>query len=410
MLNRRSVLLPVLSAAVSALLAVAPRAQQVTFRTGVDLVVVDTQVVDHEGSPIGALDAKDFRVWINGHPRQIVSADLIKYPLSQGISFSQDSSEKPDWIHGDLPDVRGRLFVLAVDELSFGAVHLREMMQAATQFVGGLTPDDVVGVYAYPLGTRNLNLSHDHSAVIRELQRLEGLQTPFYGTFNLTPSELIDLTARDGRATSAVIARECPANDPSCPTRLLAEADARAGYEESLATESFVGLRKLLDALRALPGPKNVVLLSAGMLSSDRGGGRPDVTSLLKTAGRDAAAADARLYVLHLDTFFVDSLSVANHPVRDASAISHSSMRDNLAMALGLQQVAGEAGGEYLPIRAGTGDSVFRRVLTETAAYYLLGVAPEAADRDGRVHYIRVEADVKGATVRARKEVTIPKS
>jgi hypothetical protein len=48
-------------------------------------------------------------------------------------------------------------------------------------------------------------------------------------------------------------------------------------------------------------------------------------------------------------------------------------------------------------------------MMRETSAYYLLGVEPQDADRDGRVHRIQVKADARNSSVRSRASVVIPK-
>jgi hypothetical protein len=48
-------------------------------------------------------------------------------------------------------------------------------------------------------------------------------------------------------------------------------------------------------------------------------------------------------------------------------------------------------------------------VLRETSAYYLLAVAPEDRDRTGRLQFLRVGVNAKGATVRSKTHVFIPK-
>jgi hypothetical protein len=45
----------------------------------------------------------------------------------------------------------------------------------------------------------------------------------------------------------------------------------------------------------------------------------------------------------------------------------------------------------YINISAGTAEYAFDRVLRETSAYYILGVATEPKDRDGKVHFISVK-------------------
>ena len=71
--------------------------------------------------------------------------------------------------------------------------------------------------------------------------------------------------------------------------------------------------------------------------------------------------------------------------------------------------LAGDTGAARFNINAGTGAAIYDRVLRETASYYLLGVAPEDADRDGQFHFIRVNVNAPHATVRARAEVIVPR-
>ena len=49
----------------------------------------------------------------------------------------------------------------------------------------------------------------------------------------------------------------------------------------------------------------------------------------------------------------------------------------------------------------------FGRILRESSAYYLLGVAPAAEDRDGKLHVLRVTVKKRGVTVRTRTHVVI---
>ena len=49
------------------------------------------------------------------------------------------------------------------------------------------------------------------------------------------------------------------------------------------------------------------------------------------------------------------------------------------------------------------------RILSETSAYYLLGVKTADADRDGRVHGIKVKVSEPKTTIRARSFVWVPK-
>ena len=51
--------------------------QPPAFRSGVELVSVDVQVVDKRGQPITGLKPEQFEVTIDGRKRQVASAQLI---------------------------------------------------------------------------------------------------------------------------------------------------------------------------------------------------------------------------------------------------------------------------------------------------------------------------------------------
>jgi hypothetical protein len=178
--SRRAVFLTIAAAALVPGLLLA---QQPIFRAQVDLVAVDTQVIDRDGAPIGNLAAKNFQVWINGQVRRVVSADLIQYPLAVPRSIVPSFFEQPDLVRSDVPEVRGRIIVLVIDEMSFSAQALPRVIDTAKRFLTTLPPDDVIGLYAYPFGPARLDLTHYHNTVAVALNRLHGLQQGFGGEF-----------------------------------------------------------------------------------------------------------------------------------------------------------------------------------------------------------------------------------
>jgi VWFA-related protein len=399
-------------------------AQQVTFRSTVELVAVDTQVIDRDGTPIDNLASKDFQVWINGQPRKVVSADRITYPLAQPRTLLPTLFDEPTTVHADVPEVKGRVFVVVVDELSFSTEALPAVMETARKFVATLHPEDVVGLYAYPFGPPRLDLSHYHNTIGVQLTRLQGLRQDFGAEFVMSPSEAIDIAVNDVFAFNSVFQRECMIKDRTnncvvpdlnCASRLRAEANAYVDYIESTSSASFGGLRDLLHGLAGITGPKTVILLSSGLTTSDRVGARPDVSSMMAVAGKYAAAANAVVYAVHIDSSLSETYS-SNAPKTHSpecqersSDMYMSQARDGQLRAFGLERVAAETGGGYFRVTAGTGELSLNRILKETSSYYLLGVQPESADRDGRVHFIRVKTGAKNATVRARQQVTIPR-
>jgi VWFA-related protein len=391
------------SAALAVWLSAVPvdaRQQTAVFRSRVDLVAVDVQIVDRHGFPITNLTPDHFEVRIDGRLRRVVSANLVEHapPVTDLVALNQRRYSAP------VSSGPGRRFVLAIDESSFNVSAAQVLTQSAERFLATLEPEDEVSLHTYPATGPRVAFTRDHTAVRTAIKSVMGVYEPPQGFFNLSLAEVIDLTARDGDTFARVMARECRTNDTSCASRLRAEADSIAGFLEAQVMQSLGGLFSLLQQLQRVPGRKTLVLLSGGLIVADRTGGRPDASGMTMMLGAQAAAANANVYILHFDTTFLDAYS-ANAPKTDRSTVS----RDSYAKGLGLDLVAGAAGGTVLRADTGAGEMAFARILRENQAYYLLGVEPDDADRDGRLHYLRVNVKQKGALVRSRTQVVIPR-
>jgi hypothetical protein len=111
------------------------------------------------------------------------------------------------------------------------------------------------------------------------------------------------------------------------------------------ALQSITGIHDVLDAI-AWPGRKTLMLVSAGLPMSRRPGSTTSLDAETERIARRAAAASDP---------FVD------------------------------------------------------RALRETSASYLLAVRAEPSERDGKEHYIRVAVKQRGASLRYRRVVAIPR-
>jgi VWFA-related protein len=376
------------------------QAAQPPIRSGVELVLVDVQVVDRQGRPLGSLRPEDFQVSLDGKRRRVVSAELVRHETLV-LPAEMDNRPARAAATSEAP-TPGRRFILAIDEHSFRPASARAAMQAAGRFIDRLQPSDLVGLYTYPTGALHSDLTDDHASVRRLVERITGQLDLPMTRFNLSKSEVIDISSGDVDALRRVAARECVSTDMTCRRSIQSEAVSLAGYFEMQVAQSLGGLRNLMRGLAELEGRKTLVIVSGGLFTSDRGGGRVNMGSEIQHVGRAAAAANTNLYVLHMDSSFIDAFSARGGP-------SPTLFRDSNALATGLEMIAGAAGGALIRVQAGTGDSAFDRLLLENSAYYLLGVEPEPADRDGESHRIQVRVRVRGATVRSRTTVTVPR-
>jgi VWFA-related protein len=393
-------------------------AQQPPFRSGVDLIAVDVQVVDGQGWPIQNLDARNFLVDVGGRRRRVVSVDLLQFTETT----SRDAANVPGEAvrTADATPSRpvndGRIYVLAVDTMSFRPAATRELVAAAKAFVRSLQPHDLVGVVPFPIDGIT-DLTTDHAAVMAALDRVVGTRAAV-DPCRFNPSDLIDFTSPrapgsgNPRPDPLILRRaaELAATSSQCDSieRLLANAKASALIEEAEIAQRLGGLRSMLQALAKSPARKTVVLLSAGIINNDRAGGRPDIGIDLGTiVGQDAARANATIYTLWVDNLRRESTMAS---ASGAPRSTDNYQRDAALVSAPLDRLTAASGGAMFNVIQGGGEFAFERVLLETSASYVLGVEPEAADRDGRARQLKVNVTglPRGATVRARSWVVVP--
>jgi VWFA-related protein len=376
-----------------------PAQQPPVVRSGVELVLVDVHVVDKKGLPIQTLRQDQFDVSIDGRKRQVVSAQLID--ASSGVA--QPAGGQASEGSGSQPVQPGSVYVLAIDQGSFRAVNAPSAMHAVREFVKRLAPNDYLGLISFPGPGLVLDPTRERERVLAALPRIVGftsIRQP--RRYQYTLSDALDVASRDAEARRRVIERNCQPNDMACPTELDMEMNEVVTGLEAQAVRSFDGLRGAIAAIASLPGRKTMIVLSAGIPSGDRTGGRVYMKSEAITAGKAAAESGILVYTLHLNTSFLDAFSP------EAPSVSQTLMRESGVYSRGLDTFNGTAGGTYLEVNTGA-DFAVDRVIRETSKYYLLGVEPQDADRDGRPHQIKVKVSQGGTNVRNRPMVVIPK-
>jgi VWFA-related protein len=371
------------------------------IRVTVDVVAVDVQVIDRNGRPVPELGPEKFTVTISGRRRRVVTAERIASDTGGAPSATSAAAS-----------MLGRVIVLAVDCISFDATAARGVMEAARQFVRQLTPNDFIGLSAYPNGPK-VDPTRDHDAVLRALENVTGQRDlAEISQFHVRPSEMIDLTRElynrgGGPTLDAIVARECGGDppDPFCRQRLITDVNGTALYLEGQGTASLGMLRQLINEMAAFTGRKTVVLISGGMIASDTPGGRPDLSEVGIRIGKDAAVANTAVYTLFLDASFIERFS-AQTRAGDKSLGNWN--RDSDLMARWLEQFSGAAGGALFNVQVGNAEAALSRIHSELSSYYLLGVEPADEDRDGRTHEISVKTTHPNVTIRGRRWVMVP--
>lgn len=397
------------------LAAQSPQPQQPPqIRSGVELVLVDVQVTARDGRPIEGLRPDQFEVNIDGQVRPVVTLDFVRYPSRANAPVAGEGPPAQQMIQpgeslsasrGD----EGRTLILAIDQASFIVPSEPAAYEVVKRIAAMAHPRDSIGIVTYPLPGISLPPTRDRNALLEAARQIGGqLQLP-RGRVVLSIADAVDWTTDPGYR-KRILDRECPAGpQPAgtlidmCYRDVELAADEMVGTFQMQAMRSVTGLRSVVDAASAYPGRKTLVVVSAGFASSDRMGGKPDVTFEADVLGRRAAETNVVLYSLHMDVAFLQafsSLSSGNQ--------LHTVFRNAQMLARGLEQFSASAGGSTITVQAGP-DAALKRLFSETSSYYLLGVEPAAQHRDGAPHRITVRVNTRGAQVRARNTVFIPK-
>jgi VWFA-related protein len=260
-----------------ALLCAATAFAQLRETVNVNIVEVPVSVVDSSGNPIRGLTAANFEVYDGGKKQAITSFDKIDFGSKEAVNALSPLN----------PAAR-RSFLLLFD-LGFSTPHALERAQdAARRFVAtAVQPRDLVGVGTIDTdhGFRLLTaFTTDHDLVasaINDPRSFRGNDPLQLGNKTFVP----ELASGDPE-----FAPEAPPTMPMSRADQIAKAEmAETGRRLARDNEEFVRARvekqidflgDLAKTLRAVPGRKQVILLTEGF----------DAKYLQGRDARDAAA------------------------------------------------------------------------------------------------------------------------
>jgi VWFA-related protein len=376
-------------------LAVASAHQKPTFRSGVEVILIDVNVVDRSHMPVSNLTADDFIVSVDHRRRKVVSAQFLRYDVRMmgtadlAPTHAPGTSAPSDVAPGPSP-ARNVLIVVDTDSMEPGDGLL--LRREAGRLIDRLAPDDRVGVVTIPRMKSEVTLTKDRVRVKAELATVitgaARYRSPKYriGLYEAFAAE------RDPDVLTSIQARECPSRDAWCRRDVATEV-RKVQMEEHLRGErSLRALRDLGLALEKVAGPKTVLLVSGGTPRPD---GAPGAWYSL--IGDAFAAAQVFLYTLYVEQPEFGQVKYGASP---------TGAQDLQADLEGIENATSAAGGTLMEA-IGTWDRYFDRILTELSGSYLLGIEVEPADRDGRPHQVSVKVQRGGVGIRARAKYVI---
>lgn len=361
---------------------------QPTFRTAVDLVPVDVNVLDDSGKPVPDLKAEDFVLKVDGMPRRVVSVQYVpsvrdRAPEAVPAHYSSNETS-----------TGGRMIMFVVDQGNIGVGRGRDVFEAASRFIAQLSPFDRIGLTTVPGAGPQVDFTEHHGLVRTLLSRLSGQEGTHMTEYNIGLAEAAEIYRGNQMLTNEVISRECAGMRgfylEMCRRQIASEGVSMYGIARERARSSLQALRRMLERMALTPSQKTIIYLSEGLVI-DRD--VSDVDWIAETAAR----AQAVLYVLQL---MPPSTDVT------VSRLSPSSTRDRILSEEGLGMLAGATRGAFMRV-VGSAEGAFKRLSQELSGYYLLSFEPEPGDRDGKRHKISVSVTRPDTSVRARKEFVV---
>jgi VWFA-related protein len=391
----------VLATVVSALtVAAAQDSNPQRFRAGVDLITVDVTAVDARGRPVEDLRPGDFVVKVDGKPRSIVSAELIKVDRAQPAVAVRDAL-----ISTNAAPENARRIVLAVDQTLITPGMLAPLLRTASQFVDRLAPSDYAAFVGFPEPGPRVDFTTDKPAVRRAMQTLNIGQPAkvqprlvnisLFEAFTITGPESIQDRDKDqppgpvmqkvlDRVEEAGLTDLCPPLI-GCKPVIFNDSMIIAAEARLQGTISLRALEALLKDLVPLEGPKSMILFSAGIVGEDPG--------VFEGVRRLAAAARTTINVIAVDR---DREQLTSQ----TDTLSSNALLDRSFELEGLETIADVTNGT--PFRGvASGAGIFERLEAELSARYLVAVERQRGDPESQ----RVEVDVKrrGISVKSNK-------
>ena len=268
--------------------AVAQNAQTPVFRSGVELLEVDVNIVDGNGRPVADLRAPEFSVKVDGQDRKVVSSEFIRDDSSQTPGAAGYKVDPYVATNTDRP--RGRMIIIVIDQNNITSGRARDLVVSVRHFVEHLPPADRVALVAIPAPGPAIEFTGNRARVYQALAGIRGIDDMRTERYDIGDYEAIAMVNRgDEMVIRRLTERECPTGDTSCISDLELESSRIVQRIRTRANESLYAFITQLNNLREAEGTKSLVLLSQGFILDDVQG---------KTTALAQTAAEARPFTI----------------------------------------------------------------------------------------------------------------
>ena len=181
--------------------------QTPVFRSSVDVLEVDVNVVDSNGRPIPDLRAPDFNVTVEGQSRTVLSSQFVRDDSSDPAA----AAYKPDpYVASNIGRPHGRLIIIAIDQNNITAGRARDLVMSVRKFIAALPGADRVAVVALPAPGPAVDFTTNRERIYDALPGIRGTDDGHLERYDIGDLEAIAVVSRgDEIVIRRLLEREC---------------------------------------------------------------------------------------------------------------------------------------------------------------------------------------------------------
>ena len=403
------------------------RETQPTFKLQVqrNLVVVRAVVRDARGRAVPNLRKENFRVFDNGKPQSITQFATETAPSQPATgegpaSRPVDAEALPET--ASVPSKPQRYLGLYFDDVHMAFEEIVRTRDAADHYLAAaLQASDRVGIFTSS-GRTVLDFTDDRGKLHESLFLLRSSpvtaseinpcpEISDYHAYKMIHE--LDHFAIDIATHEALVCHF--GNDERYIDQAQAEAESQAArvLNASEAESEYVlrGLDQLLRRVSALPGQRNMVLISPGFFTETERQRTGEVVERALRSQVIVSTLDARGLYVPLPTGDASKTTVILPDRVDLMGKKSMINLDRESRAAdALRDIAYDTGGEYFH-NSNDFEEGFRKVGALAEVYYILAFSPQNLKLDGRFHSLKVNVVAPpGLSVQARRGYFAPKT
>ena len=375
-----------------------------SFRTKVSLVLVPAVVRDKTGTAIGTLKREEFELFDKGRPQAIAKFSVekagsrhIEFEAEPGVDPTASAAPSP----GVSQDIVERYTILLFDDMHLSIADLMNVKLAAEKHLtAGMLPTERIAIFGTS-GHVTLNFTNDLGKLVTTLRGIVPTHNAMSKIAECPPLSVFQAFAIDrceadatcpAREVGIQDAYQCGGLDPTHGYQIAYSMTVEAARQKVAMSEvdnraTLINLRAVVSGLAAMPGQRNLVLVSGGFYAPNSFAENHEIIDL---------AIRNRVTLNALDARGLHTLS----SVIDASQRVHS--RAGINAKLQWERWEAESSSQTLEeLAEGTGGSVFEnnndlvggfKKLSGTPEYtYILGFSPQILKFDGSLHTLKVK-------------------